>query len=256
MRTVHLLANAHIDPVWQWGFEEGIGAALATFRSAAMLLERNPGFVFCHNEALLYRWVEEYEPELFARISALVREGRWHIMGGFELQPDCVMTGGEAMVRQILQGRRYFREKFGVAPEIAVNFDSFGHSQGLVQILARSGYKAYIYMRPGEGPNDFVWRGLDGSSVLAHRIDKGYNSALGHAREALEGFLNARKGEELDLFPWGVGNHGGGPSQKDIDDLSAFAREKAPASTPERAARSTTKNTLRSCVAPNASAPS
>ena len=227
MRTVHLLANAHIDPVWQWGFEEGIGAALATFRSAAMLLERNPGFVFCHNEALLYRWVEEYEPELFARISALVREGRWHIMGGFELQPDCVMTGGEAMVRQILQGRRYFREKFGVAPEIAVNFDSFGHSQGLVQILARSGYKAYIYMRPGEGPNDFVWRGLDGSSVLAHRIDKGYNSALGHAREALEGFLNARKGEELDLFPWGVGNHGGGPSQKDIDDLNAFAREKA-----------------------------
>jgi len=112
--------------------EEGIAAAISTFRAAADLAEEFDGFIFNHNEALLYEWIEEYEPALFTRIQKLVKEGKWHIMGGWYLQPDCNMPSGESFVRQILTGRHYFEEKFGVQPTTAINFDPFGHTKGLV----------------------------------------------------------------------------------------------------------------------------
>jgi alpha-mannosidase len=231
--VIHLVCNAHLDPVWQWGEAEGIGAALATFRCAADLCEEfgPAGFVFNHNEALLYRWVEEYEPPLFERIQKLVAAGSWVIIGGFELQPDCVMPGAESYIRQILRGRRYFQSRFGARPTVAVNFDSFGHSRGLVQLLAKSGYRAYIFMRPGASdagqPTDFVWTGFDGSQVMAHRLAKGYNTLLGDNGRALDAWLAGRALREAELYPWGVGNHGGGPSREDILAIEAMRQSDA-----------------------------
>ena len=114
---IHLLCNAHIDPVWQWEWEEGAAEAISTFRTAADLCEAFDGFVFNHNEAVLYQWVETYEPELFARIQRLVREGRWHIMGGWFLQPDCNMPSGESFVRQILTGQTLLRREVRRTPD-------------------------------------------------------------------------------------------------------------------------------------------
>ena len=99
MKRMYLICNAHIDPMWQWEWTEGVGTALSTFRVAAELCEKNDAFVFNHNESLLYQWIEEYEPELFRRIEALVRKGRWHIMGGWFVQPDCNIPHGESIVR-------------------------------------------------------------------------------------------------------------------------------------------------------------
>ena len=95
--------------MWLWPWEEGLAATLSTFRAAAELCAEFDGFVFCHNEAVLYRWVEEHEPALFDRIRQLVRDGRWHVMGGWYLQPDCNLPCGESFVRQILAGGAYFR---------------------------------------------------------------------------------------------------------------------------------------------------
>ena len=148
-RELHLICNAHLDPVWQWGWEEGAAAAVATFRSAADLSDRYD-FIICHNEALLYEWIEDYEPELFEWIKEFVRAGKWHIMGGGYLQPDCNLPSGESLIRQALVGRAYFAEKFGeeFLPETAVNFDPFGHSLGVPQILKKCGYRNYLFMRP------------------------------------------------------------------------------------------------------------
>ena len=173
-KTLVLVCNSHIDPVWLWPWEEGLAVTLSTFRAAADLCEEFDGFVFCHNEALLYDWVEQHEPALFSRIQRLVRDGRWHVMGGWYLQPDCNLPCGESLVRQILVGKRYFIEKFGVEPRVAVNLDPFGHTRGLVQILAKAGYDGYLFCRPDRGwldlpSDDFVWVGYDGSTVLAHR---------------------------------------------------------------------------------------
>lgn len=218
-----MVCNAHLDPVWQWDWDEGAAAAIATFRSAADICEEFDGFVFCHNEALLYQWTEEYDPALFRRIQNLVAAGKWYIIGGWFLQPDCNMPSGESMLRQILAGRRYFWEKFGVKPKVALNFDSFGHARGLVQIMKQCGYEGYLFMRPDKTrlelpERNFRWTGFDGSQILTHRLDKGYNTLMGEAATKAEAWVQEET-EPVSLFTWGVGNHGGGPSRMDLREL-------------------------------------
>ena len=230
-KIIHLVCNAHLDPVWLWDWEEGAGEALSTFRSAASLCEEFPGFVFNHNEAILYRWVEEYEPALFKRIQRLVKEKRWHILGGWFLQPDCNMPCGESFVRQILVGKKYFREKFGVDVRTASNLDPFGHSQGLVQILAKSGHDSYIFCRPGRGDcplpaDDFIWVGFDGSEVMASLVSAHYNSAGGGAKKKVLDWIAANPDRELSLLLWGVGDHGGGASRIDLVELEKLMAER------------------------------
>ena len=218
----HLICNAHIDPIWQWDWPEGVSATLSTFYSAAKLCDEFD-YIFCHNEVTVYKYIEEYAPELFEKIKELVKAGKWHIMGGWYLQPDCNMPSGESFVRQIRNGERYFLEKFGVKPTTAVNLDPFGHTVGLVQIIKKCGQDSYLFMRPFNHeldlPSDhFVWRGLDGSEIKAVRITGGYGTPLGKSAESL------KHKTKWQPFPvgtalWGVGNHGGGPSRKDLADI-------------------------------------
>ncbi len=225
---IHLLCNAHLDPVWLWQWKEGAAEAISTFRVAADFCEEYDGFVFNHNEAVLYQWVEEYDPALFQRIQKLVAEKKWFIMGGWYLQPDCVMTSGDSILNQIELGHSYFQEKFGVSFETAINFDPFGHSRGLVQILAKKGYKNYIYMRPNEEEtNDFNWIGFDGSEICAHNIYGGYGTLKGDARHKTEEYLKKYPDKEHGLILWGIGNHGGGPSRVDMEDIAKLKEELA-----------------------------
>lgn len=226
MKEIHLLCNAHLDPVWLWQRQEGMAEAVSTFRVAADFCEQYDGFVFNHNESLLYEWVEELEPELFERIKKLVKEGKWHIMGGWYLQPDCLMPSGESFIRQIEVGNKYFAEKFGVKTKTAVNVDPFGHSRGLVQILKKCGYNSYLFMRPYDyvPEHDFVWKGYDGSEIIGHCMIPGYNTNKGKALEKLENVVkNAHEGANLML--WGIGNHGGGPSKIDLEAINDYAKK-------------------------------
>ena len=230
METLHLLSNAHLDPVWQWQWEEGAAAALSTFRVAVEFCEKNEGYVFNHNEALLYEWIEEYEPQLFERIAKQIELGRWHVMGGTFIQPDCNMPSGEALVRQILYGRKYFADKFHKTPKTAISFDAFGHSAGLVQVLKKAGYHSILVKKPHAQelklPGEtFIWKGLDGTEILAHRLPGFYNTPLGKATEIARNWLSANEDIPIGLFPWGVGNHGGGPSRKDLKELNEFRNE-------------------------------
>lgn len=229
MKDLHLICNAHIDPVWLWDMEEGISAAISTFRMAAVFCEEYDGLVFNHNEALIYHWIEEMEPALFARIRKLVKEGKWHIMGGWYLQPDCNMPSGESFIRQMESGREYFLEKFGEAPSTAINFDPFGHSRGLVQLMAKAGYDSYLFCRPGQGncplpADDFIWVGFDGSRIAAHRADS-YGTLMGEAGKTVEEWMDRQRSRPEGDQPavgcvlWGVGNHGGGPSRADLEAL-------------------------------------
>ena len=224
MKKLHLLCNAHLDPVWLWKKNEGIAEAISTFRVAADFCEEYDGFVFNHNEALLYEWVETHEPELFERIKRLVKEGKWIIMGGWYLQPDCVMTSGESLLSQIELGREYFQEKFGVIPTTAINFDPFGHTRGLVQILKSQGYDNYIFMRPQSLKGNFIWKGFDGSQIIAHGIFGGYNTLKGKAAEKIQRCLDTESAD-VGLCLWGIGNHGGGPSRIDLDNISALMKQ-------------------------------
>ena len=235
----HMICNAHIDPIWQWDLPEGVSATLSTFYSAAKLCDEFD-YVFCHNEVTVYKYVEEYAPELFEKIKELVKKGKWHIMGGWYLQPDCNMPCGESFVRQIREGQRYFREKFGAMPTTAINLDPFGHSVGLVQIVKKCGQDSYLFMRPWghelELPRgQFIWRGLDGSEIKGCRIS-GYNTPLGKSAASIKRRAELH-GEPVGVMLWGVGNHGGGPSKKDLTDIKeqllTVKTEKFIHSTPE-----------------------
>lgn len=245
MKVLHLVCNAHLDPVWMWDWDEGACAALSTFYSAAELLDEYD-YVFCHNEAVLYQYVEKYAPELFAKIKKAIACGKWHVMGGWYLQPDCMLPSGESFIRQITTGREYFQEKFGVRPTVAVNFDAFGHTRGLVQILKKCGYDGYIFCRPmpefmNLPDSPFWWKGYDGSKIKAIRINDQtlYSSDLGHAKENILRKVKPFENQESGIALWGVGNHGGGASRKDLADIIELKKEKAGEyeiihSTPER----------------------
>ena len=227
-KKVHLVCNAHIDPIWQWDWQEGVGATLSTFRSAAKLADKYD-YIFCHNEATVYKYAEEYDPELFEKIKYLVKAGKWRITGGWYLQPDCNMPSGESFVRQIKYGFKYFKDKFGLEPpKTAFNVDAFGHTRGLVQIIAKCGQTSLVVCRPykHEMPLDdnlFMWKGFDGSEIKTFRSPDGYNTPLGNAVFSIKDKAKARKdGEYLAL--WGVGNHGGGPSDKDLADIEELKK--------------------------------
>ncbi len=232
--SVHLICNAHLDPVWQWRWEEGCAEALSTFSNAVRMLSDHPGLIFNHNEAVLYRWVLELDPALFRKIQKLVQQGRWCISGGWYIQPDTNLPGMESLIRHISEGRRFFARHFHKTPLVAYNFDSFGHSGGLPQILMRAGYKMYIHMRPQEPelhiPSDlYRWRGVDGSEILTYRIAVGlYHTERDNIEQRLqEGTEHAlRLRRDVPVF-WGIGNHGGGASREDLEKIQAFQQRES-----------------------------
>ncbi|MBU4204544.1 MAG: hypothetical protein KKD59_11495 [Acidobacteria bacterium] len=242
---VHLICTAHLDPVWQWQWEEGFSEAVSTFRCAARLLREHPTLIFNHNEAVLYRWVKKLDLPLFAEIQRLVAEERWMIGGGWYLQPDANLPGTESLIRHITEGRRFFLYHFGVRPRVAYNFDSFGHSGGLPQILKKAGYDMYIHMRPQAGelelPSDlYRWRGVDGTEILAYRIAVGlYHTEYDNIEQRLhEGVdLALRLNRDVPVF-WGIGDHGGGATREDLAKIDAFIQREDRVeiihSTPER----------------------
>ena len=228
MKKLHLICNSHIDPVWMWDWEEGLGEAISTFWQAEQFC-REFSYVFNHNEALLYEFIEQKDPVLFADIQKQVKAGKWHIMGGWYLQPDCNLPSGEAFVRQIMLGRRYFQEKFDARPTTAINFDSFGHSVGLVQILKKCGFDSYLFCRPMpemlELPaREFVWVGKDGSRIKATRAEDEsiYCSGFGTALADIRRKAAVYDTEAVGVALWGVGNHGGLPSRKDLEDVESY----------------------------------
>ncbi len=231
---IHLICNAHLDPVWQWRWEEGCAETICTFRTAVELLHDYPEFIFNHNEAILYQWVLKYDPDLFAEIKNFVKAGRWCISGGWYLQPDVNLPGTESIMRHIAEGRRFFKQHFGVQPKVAYNFDSFGHSAGLPQILKQAGYHMYIHLRPQstelELPADlYRWRGADGSEIIGYRIAVGlyhteYDNIEQRLREGTE--LALKLNRDVPVF-WGIGNHGGGATREDLERIGQFqARER------------------------------
>jgi alpha-mannosidase len=162
-----------------------------------------------------------------------VKAGRWRIVGGWWLQPDCNAPAGESFIRQGLYAQRYFLEKFGVTAKVGYNVDSFGHNGNLPQLLKKAGLDAYVFMRPMAHEKNlpavlFNWEGIDGTRVLAHRLMTSYTTGGdwddGLVRKIAEhGAVAEREGVPVMCF-YGVGNHGGGPTRqnlKNIDGLKA-----------------------------------
>jgi alpha-mannosidase len=226
-----MIGNAHIDPVWLWQWPEGYQEVRGTFQSAVDRLDEYPDFVFTCDSALFFDWVQESDPELFRRIRDHVAGGRIQIVGGWWIEPDCNIPAGESFVRHALYGQRYLREHFGLTATVGANLDSFGHNASIPQILAKSGCDSYVFLRPGPKEKElespiFWWESPDGSRVLAYRIPHEYcapKDDIGeHVEKAVATLPDAD--EDYAVF-YGVGNHGGGPTKANLDQIARMGLE-------------------------------
>lgn len=249
-----MIGNAHLDPVWLWQWQEGFQEAKATFRSALDRMRESDDFLFTSSSAAIYEWVEQNDRGMFEEIKQRVAEGRWEIVGGWWIQPDCNLPGGESFVRQGLYGQRYFREKFGVTATVGYNVDSFGHHAMLPQILKKSGLDYYVFMRPqphekGLPGRLFYWESDDASRVLAFRIPYEYCTPPTDLQQHVQRCATqVRSPFDESMCFYGVGNHGGGPTKENLSSIRALNEDPTmPAllfSTPDRFFRDIDQETL------------
>src|SRR5271157_2599789 len=234
--SVKAVGNSHIDMAWLWPETETVDVVRNTFGTALQLMREYPEFKFTASAAQAYVWMEEKYPAIFSEIEQRVREGRWEIVGGMWVEPDLNMPDGESLVRQILYGKRYFKQKFGVDVNIGWNPDSFGYNGQLPQIYKRSGIDFFVTQKllwASEFTKFpyrlFWWQAPDGSRLMTY-FPSDYGNAIEPVRMARDsatygpmmwkynGGTNSASPGALDMmYLYGVGDHGGGPTRVDLD---------------------------------------
>jgi alpha-mannosidase len=235
--TIRAAGNSHIDMAWLWPWTETVEVVRNTFRSALDLMREYPDFKFTMSSARTYVWMEEKYPDLFKEIEQRVREGRWEVVGGMWVEPDLNMPGGESLVRQILVGKHYFHDKFGIDVKIGWNPDSFGYSWQLPQIYKKSGIDYFVTQKLMWAhefttfPHKlFWWEAPDGSRILTY-FPHDYAAGIDPAQMAkdLSMWLPALYGADAKqhsdmLHLYGVGDHGGGPTRTMLDNATRWMK--------------------------------
>lgn len=215
-----LAAHAHIDMNWMWSFTETVSIVLATFRSILNVMDQYPEFCFSQSQAAVYKIVEEYDPELMERIKERIAEGRWEVTASAWVETDKNMPSGESLLRHIQCSREYLEKVWGVK-EFDLDFspDTFGHSGNVPEIDHFGGVK-YFYHCRGNARKEVLYRyqAPSGHEVLAYREPNWYNGAI--TPQIGAGFLEIVRrssGLKTGLVIYGVGDHGGGPTRRDVE---------------------------------------
>ncbi|MBC7441381.1 MAG: alpha-mannosidase, partial [Ramlibacter sp.] len=228
---LHAVGHAHIDSAWLWPVRETVRKVARTFSNVLALMEENPDFAFAASSAQQYAWLKEHYPELFARVRAQVKAGRFVPVGGMWVESDTNMPGGEALARQFVAGKRFFIEEFGVEPLEVWLPDSFGYSAALPQIVAAAGSRWFLTQKTSWNETNlmphhtFRWEGIDGTQIFTHfpPVDT-YNAELSGEELARAERQYAEKGTaNTSLVPFGWGDGGGGPT----GEMIAAARRTA-----------------------------
>jgi alpha-mannosidase len=226
---VHAVGHAHIDSAWLWPVRETVRKVARTFSNVLDLMEHDEQFVFAASSAQQYAWLQEHYPELFERVKARVKQGRFVPVGGMWVESDTNMPGGEALVRQFVMGKRFFMNEMDVEPMEVWLPDSFGYSAALPQIIAAAGARWFLTQKISWNETNvmphhtFRWEGIDGTQVFTHfpPVDT-YNAELSGAELARAQRQYAEKGRaNTSLVPFGWGDGGGGPTR---EMLAAAAR--------------------------------
>ena len=224
--TLYLDANAHIDAAWLWRSKETIMVCRNTFSSVMNMMAARPTFTYTQSSAAYYDWIARLYPDLFNQIRARVKDGRWEVIGGMWVEPDCNLPSGESWSRQLLYAKKYFRDSLGVDVTIGWNPDSFGYNLNMPAFYTNAGINAFITQKIGWNETNvfpyraFWWESPDGSKILSYfpfdyvnTIDNPYQLADWMRQfEANTGFTKM-------LILFGVGDHGGGPSLEMLDRI-------------------------------------
>ncbi len=226
---VHLIGNAHIDIAWLWRIYETVLVARNTFDTVIKNQGEYPELHFAQSQALAYEWIEKKYPALFEDIKQKIKEGRWEVVGGMWVEPDCNLISGESWVRQILYGKKYFKEKFGLNIDTGWNVDSFGYNWNMPQFYMKSGINRFVTQKIWWNDTTvfpyyiFWWQGVDGTKLLSYFPPEGYTS-----RVQIEGVADnitkyeATTGYKKSLILYGIGDHGGGPNREILNRVREY----------------------------------
>ena len=230
--TCWAVGHTHIDVAWLWRLRQSREKACRSFSTVLKLMEEYPEYKFMSSQAQLYDYVKQDYPEVFERIRQRVKEGRWEAEGSMWVEADTNVASGEALVRQFMVGKRFFRQEFGVDNKIMWLPDVFGYSAAIPQLIKKCGMEYFMttkisWNEYNKFPYDtFMWRGIDGTEVLSHfppschvTVDERknwqstYNSKL-RPLYVLGGYKRySQKDLSKDfLMSYGFGDGGGGPT--------------------------------------------
>jgi alpha-mannosidase len=222
--SIRLTGNSHIDAAWLWPWTETVGVVHDTFSTALQLMNEYPAYTYTQSAAAYSEWMCEKYPAICQEIQERVKQGRWEMVGGMWIEPDLNMPDGESLVRQLLIGKRYFHDQFGVDVRIGWNPDSFGYNWQLPQIYKKSGVDYFVTQKMDWNDTNhlpfklFWWESPDGSKVLTyfpHDYDLGIEPVM-LAKDVAQGWKrNPGLPEMMHLF--GIGDHGGGPTRAMLD---------------------------------------
>lgn len=225
MPVFYAIGNAHIDLAWLWPMEETKRKTARTFAAQLRLMEEYPEYKYIQSQPAAYEMCREHYPELFERIKKAVKDGQWIAEGGMWVEPDTNIAGGEALIRQVLYGKKYYKEVFDIESQVLWLPDTFGYTAALPQILKGCGMKYLVtqkifwsYNQGEQFPyHYFKWKGMDGSEIVSF-LPTSYTyktdpTELNHV------WKNRCQGRNLDAFllPYGYGDGGGGPSRDYIE---------------------------------------
>ena len=241
--VVTAVGHSHIDMAWLWRLSHSREKASRTFSTVLHLMRQYPEYRFLHSSPQLYKYLSQDYPEIFERVKAKIQSGEWEITGGMWIEPDTNLTSGESLIRQIMFGKRYMRDTFGVETNLVWLPDVFGYSWALPQIIKRSGMKYFMttkisWSQFNRFPYDtFHWRGIDGSEILTHFMTTPENGSLFYTYNGtlqpseVKGLWDNYQSKDINdelLIAFGWGDGGGGPtremleSQRVLRDLPGF----------------------------------
>jgi len=221
------IGHAHIDIAWLWPLRETVRKAARTFSTALLLMEEYPDYKFGASQPHLYQMVKEAYPGLYERIKKAVARGQWECQGAMWVEADCNLSSGESLVRQIIHGKKFFKEEFGVEVNNLWLPDVFGYSAALPQLCIKSDVHYFMTQKISWNQfntfphHTFIWKGLDGTPIFSHFLaPNNYRSDV-----SSQDLINLeRKNFDTDrngyaLFLYGAGDGGGGPSRIYIEKL-------------------------------------
>lgn len=231
MPQFYAIGHAHLDLAWLWPMAETYRKTERTFAAQLRLLEEYPEYKFIQSQPAAYEMCREHYPELFERIKDAIKEGRWIADGAMWVEPDTNMASGEALIRQLVHGKRYYKDVLGVESEVLWLPDTFGYTAALPQILKSCGVKYLVTQKIFWSYNEgdqfpyhyFTWEGMDGTQITSFLpTSYGYSTDPKEVNKAWQNRVQVRDLEGF-LLPFGYGDGGGGPTR---DYIEYAARQK------------------------------
>ena len=242
--TITAVGHTHIDVAWLWQLKHTREKSARSFSTVLRLMERYPEYIFLQSQPQLYAYIKEDYPEIYEKIKEKIAEGTWEVDGAMWVEADCNISSGESLVRQILHGSRFIKQEFGKETKYLWLPDVFGYSWALPQILKKSGIETFMttkisWNQYNRLPHDtFIWRGIDGSEVLAHFIttpDAGidleyfsyytYNGVL--EPSTVRGIYDQYRDKDINdelLLCYGYGDGGGGVNREMLEKRKRLDR--------------------------------